>query len=258
MSEVDVAEIRDWARESGVTARRYFNGGTGRQKADRSWVTQADVEIEQFLTERIRERYPHHGIMGEEKGIHDTDREFVWSLDPLDGTGAFVSGLPVWGVSIGVLRAGIPYAGVIYLPMVDECYWADSDGPAYWNGMPIHATDATAFDPNDWIAGPSKAHLNYTISFPGKMRSLGCIASYFCYIARGSCVGALLGRPHLWDLAAGMAILRAAGGSIALIDGQPLDAATLLRGEVPSLPVLLSTPALMPQLLTYITARGRG
>src|SRR5262249_32610194 len=64
VSEIDIAEVRAWAREGGAVARRYFNRGTGRQKADRSWITEADVEIERFLSERIAAHYPEYGIMG--------------------------------------------------------------------------------------------------------------------------------------------------------------------------------------------------
>lgn len=252
MSEVDIAEVRAWARECGVLARRYFNAGTGRRKADRSWVTQADLEIEQFLRARIARNYPHHGVLGEEEGVDHAEREWVWALDPLDGTGSFVSGLPIWGVSIGLLRAGQPIAGVIYLPLPDECYWADETGPAFCNAALIQVSDASAIDGTDWVGGPSKAHLRYRLSFPCKLRSLGSVAAYFCYTARGSAIGALLGRPHLWDLAAGVAILRAAGGVTALLDGRPLDAGALLRGDVPPLPVVISTPSLIGPLREHI------
>jgi myo-inositol-1(or 4)-monophosphatase len=193
--------------------------------------------------------------MGEEQGIYNAGREFTWCLDPLDGTGAFVAGLPVWGVSIGLLRAGQPYLGVIYLPLMDECYWADATGPAYWDAAPIQVSDARSFDTGDWIAGPSRAHRNYRISFPGKLRALGSMAAYFCYVARGSALGALLGRPHLWDIAAGMAILRAAGGLTVTLNGQALDASTLLTGQICPEPVVLATPALVDELLGYIEVR---
>ncbi|MCU0493727.1 MAG: inositol-phosphate phosphatase, partial [Chloroflexaceae bacterium] len=105
---VDIAEICAWARESGDIARGYFNNVARERKADTSVVTQADREIEAMLRVRLRERYPDHGVMGEEGGIGEIDREFVWSLDPLDGTAAFVAGLPLWCVSIGLLRRGEP------------------------------------------------------------------------------------------------------------------------------------------------------
>jgi myo-inositol-1(or 4)-monophosphatase len=227
-----------------------------RRKADNSYVTQADVEIEQFLRARISERYPEHGIMGEEEGIGAVEREFVWSLDPLDGTDAFVAGLPVWGVSIGILREGVPYLGVIYLPLTGECYWNDLQGRAYCDEQLIAVNRASALSAQDSIMVTSRAHNEYDISFPGKVRSLGSFAAHCCYVARGSVLGALLGYPQLWDIAAGIAILHAAGGMAATLSGQPLDTRSLLTGQKPAEPLVISTPALIEPLLNTIRVKG--
>src|SRR5262245_9302988 len=114
MPDVDLDELRSWMHECAVVARTMFNQVTGRRKADRTWVTEADVTIEKILAERIAARYPEHGIIGEEQTRRATDREFLWAIDPVDGTAAFVSGLPIWGTSLGLLRAGKPYLGMIY------------------------------------------------------------------------------------------------------------------------------------------------
>lgn len=257
MAEIDIDEVRMWARASGAIATHYFHGTTARSKADRSLVTQADVEIERFLRERIATRYPDHGIMGEEGGVGQVEREYVWALDPLDGTAAFVAGLPIWGVSIGLLRHGQPLLGVIYMPLVDECYWAIAGEGAFCNDRPIAAREGADLDSNDWIAGPSKMHLNYSITFPGKVRALGSIAAYFCYVARGSAVGALLGRPHLWDIAAGMVLLHEAGGLTVGLSGQPIDLAPMLRGEASTERIILSARDMLPQLIGSITPRAR-
>ena len=256
-SEIDIEEVRDWAQESGEIAKHFFNRGTEQRKTDQSWVTQADMDIEQLLTKRISASYPQHGIMGEERGVHHVNREFVWAIDPLDGTDAFVLGLPIWGVSIGVMRSGVPYAGLIYLPLMDEYYWADADGVAYWNGQPIKVKQEQQIDSNDWIAVPSNTHRSYNITFPGKTRSLGSIASYFCYIARGSAVGALLGRPRLWDIAAGVAILQAAGGMMVDMSGASLDLKAMLHGEPSAERIVLATPSLLSTILGSIEVRPR-
>lgn len=257
MSEIDIAEVRAWAYAGGEIARSYFNNVARERKADRTWVTRADVEIEQLLRERIAARYPDHGIMGEEQGVGAIDREFVWSLDPLDGTGAFVSGLPIWGVSIGLLRAGAPYLGVIYLPMLDDCYWSAAAGPAYRNDTPIQVSAATMIDSNDWISVSSHAHRTYQINFPGKTRSLSSVAADFCYVARGSSLGALIGRANLWDIAAGLAILRAAGGVAVTLSGQPLATHDLLDGRRINEALIISTPTLIEQLQGYIKRAAR-
>ncbi len=255
MTPIDMPRVCDWARAGGNIARRYFNATKGTRKADKSLVSQADVEIEQMLREQIAAHYPDHGIMGEEEGSQHIDREFVWCLDPLDGTEAFLCGLPVWGISIGLLKQGQPVRGVVYLPATDDCYWNDEQG-AYWNGQPIHVSEATALHPTDWLINHSRTHTDYDVTFPGKMRSFGSFAAHYCYVARASTPAALIGRPHYWDAAAGMAILHAAGGvSTMLPDGAPFDPASMLRGKA-ARPLLASPPALVPDLVRYIKMRA--
>lgn len=254
---IDIAEVCHWARLGGDIAQHYFhNVPEAHRKADNSSVTQADLEIETLLRERIQQRYPDHGIMGEEQGIGDIDREYVWSLDPLDGTDAFVSGLPVWAVSIGLLRAGKPYLGVINVPITGDCYWNDQQGHAYCNGQRIQVQNGTTLDRQDSILVTSRAHNEYTVSFPGKARSLGSFAAHFCYVARGSVVGALLGYPQLWDIAAGVAILQAAGGVAVTLSGAALDTRPMLDGSKPAEPLLIAPRALKDALLRYIHVKG--
>lgn len=257
MSDLDMKLVCEWAREGGAIARGYFNKVEGERKADKSLVSKADIEIEQILRERITATYPEHGIVGEEEGGQDIDKEFVWYLDPLDGTEGFLCGLPVWGVSIGILRNKEPYRGVVYLPATDDCYWNDDDG-AYWNGKPIHVSTSTALQSTDWLINHSKTHLDYEVTFPGKMRSFGSFAAHFCYIARASAPAALIGCcPSLWDIAAGMAILHSAGGvTTTLPNGEALDIRPMLDGSKMNVPVLASPPALVGDLLRYIKVRG--
>lgn len=256
MPTIDIDEVVSWAREGGALAMRSFNTVTAQRKPDRSFVTAADVAVEQLLVERISARYPDHGIVGEELGEHGADREFVWLLDPIDGTGVFLAGLPTWGVSVGLVRNGKPYLGVINQPASNDCYWASEAG-AFWNDQRIHVSQATAFDSNDWIALPSRGHLDYRIDFPAKMRALGSVAGHLCYVARGVCVGALLGGTgggRLWDIAAGLAILQAAGGvTYRLRDGQPLDTVPMLAGARDTAPWLAAPPTLVAQLAATIT-----
>jgi fructose-1,6-bisphosphatase/inositol monophosphatase family enzyme len=255
LSVIAIDEVREWASESGALARRYFNRVSVERKADRSPVTQADREIEQLLRERIAARYPDHGIVGEEQGVGAIDREYVWCLDPIDGTAAFISGLPTWCVSIGVLRYGEPYLGVIFLPLIDDCYWAEATGPAFRNDEPIHVSAAVHVDGNDWLGVSSYAHRQFRIDFPGKTRSLSSVAADCCYVARGSAVGALIGRANLWDLAAGFSILRAAGASVVGLSGAPVEVPPLLDGRKLSEPILIGPPQLISTLRGYVSRR---
>jgi myo-inositol-1(or 4)-monophosphatase len=255
MNDIDMQQVCDWAREAGTIALNYFNKTKGERKADKTLVSQADIEMEQLLRERITAHYPEHGIMGEEEGIRDVDREFVWCLDPLDGTEAFLCGLPVWGTSIGILRNKQPYRGVVYLPLTNECYWNDAQG-SYWNGNPIHVSNKTSLEPTDWIINHSRTHLDYDVTFPGKMRSFGSFAAHFCYVARASTPAALIGRPQLWDAAAGMAILISAGGVITTLPhGEPLDTTHMFDSTKSEKPLLASPPSLVSDLVKYIKIR---
>lgn len=249
---IDIDEVREWVREAGALALRYFNNVTYDLKPDRSLVTRADIEIEQLLRERIADSYPDHGIIGEEEGFSGSNREYLWAIDPLDGTSAFVNGLPLWGVSIGLLRDGEPQLGVIYLPLMDDYYWTGSDSRAYLNRHTISVNPSMEVNGEDWLSVSSYAHRSYRISFPGKTRALSSIAADFCYVARGSSVGAVIGRARIWDLAAGMAILQAAGGVATMLSGQPLDLRRLIDGSRLAEPLIISTPELADQIRGWV------
>jgi myo-inositol-1(or 4)-monophosphatase len=116
-------------------------------------------------------------------------------------------------------------------------------------------SDIASFDAQDAILTPSRAHIEYDIRFPGKARSLGSFAAHCCYVARGSVVGALLGYPQIWDIAAGVAILNAAGGVAITLSGQPLDMRPMLDGSKPAEPLFVTTPKLADAMLAYIHVR---
>ncbi len=96
-------------------------------------VTEGDRAAEAAIREIIGQTYPDHGILGEEHGNEGLDRELVWVIDPIDGTRAFISGLPVWGTLIGLYKNGRAVAGMIDQPFTRERYFADETG-AYYSG----------------------------------------------------------------------------------------------------------------------------
>jgi inositol-phosphate phosphatase/L-galactose 1-phosphate phosphatase/histidinol-phosphatase len=88
-------------------------------KPDRSFVTAMDARIETALRQMISTRWPEHGIIGEEEEWHDPEAEWVWVLDPIDGTAAFIAGLPVYGTLIALAYRGVPVIGIIDIPKLD-------------------------------------------------------------------------------------------------------------------------------------------
>ena len=114
-------------------------------KPDGSPVTVADKECERCLREMIREKFPAHGIIGEEFGNENTDAEFVWSLDPIDGTKSFVSRVPLYGVLFGLLHEGKPCLGIIDQPITRERIIGDGRTTEL-NGRRVRVSDVPSTD----------------------------------------------------------------------------------------------------------------
>ena len=119
--------VRELAAESGALIRRYFRspGLAVDVKDDATPVTDADRGAEELLRKRILARFPDHGIMAEEFGTERGDAEWVWVLDPIDGTKSFVSGVPLFGTLIGLLHRGEPVLGAIHQPILNELCLGD-------------------------------------------------------------------------------------------------------------------------------------
>lgn len=256
MIDIDIEELCIWARECGDIALRMFNRAKTQRKPDNSPVTEADIAIERILVERIAARYPAHGIIGEEQTRYDITREYVWALDPIDGTASFVAGLPVWGISIGLLHRGIPCAGLFYMPLTDDCYWAIEDRAfSGHQRIFVDTKPEQEWDSEDWLAIPSDAHRRLEIDFIGKTRSLGSAAAAICYVARGSALGAVLTHATIWDLAGSLAILNAAGGFCGTLSGVPFDSAEMIDGRSVREPLLVGAPGTVESLRCHIRVR---
>jgi len=116
---------------------QYFRSGLGiESKSDDSPVTIADREAETVMRQIIEAAYPDHGIVGEEHGRKDPDAEFVWVLDPIDGTQAFATGKPLFGTLIALLHQGKPLLGVIDMPALNERWIGVQGRPTVFQGQP--------------------------------------------------------------------------------------------------------------------------
>jgi histidinol phosphatase-like enzyme (inositol monophosphatase family) len=135
--------IRILAEKSGEVVKPYFSKSNLaiETKEDQTLVTQADREAEIVMRELIRKAYPHHGILGEEFGAENTSAEFVWTLDPIDGTISFVRGCPLFGTLIGLLHADRPILGAIHLPILNQLCIGNSTETTV-NGRAVHVRDA--------------------------------------------------------------------------------------------------------------------
>jgi len=174
-------------------------------------VSAADRAVERLLRERLAEEFPADAAIGEETGVSPArESPFIWVIDPIDGTTNFVNGLPLFAASIGVLYRGWPVAGAIWCSCSHTCapgiYHACAGGPLQFSGELLRRRAQ-----GEWrgLAGePGKAP---TYGALWDTRVLGCSTLEFAFVAAGLLSFAYLSRPKLWDVAAGLVLLQAAG-----------------------------------------------
>jgi myo-inositol-1(or 4)-monophosphatase len=207
--------------------------GTARADVHVDWkgpgdrLTDVDVAIQARLVERIRTSFPDDGIVAEEGlAIHPGDREFVWVLDPLDGTNNFALGIPCFAVSIGILRQGLPHAGVVHDPSTSFTCSAVRGHGAMAGGQALRlAPQPLTAASNVAVRVPLDPELTpVTIGWLRryKLRGFGSVALHLAYAAIGALDVVLDHKATLWDLAAGATLLLEAGGTITDPRGQPL------------------------------------
>ncbi len=214
------------ARQAGDLTMTYYRK-TGLQiesKSDDSPVTIADRDAEQLLRERICERFPEDGILGEEFDKIEGDNDFQWILDPIDGTKAFISGVPLFGTLIGLLEKGQPVAGVCRFPALDEVVYAMHDHGTWWqlgDSEPLRARvrsttqlDQALFcftDVDCWVATERQEIFNRLCRSTKLARGWGDCYGH-CLVATGR--ADLMVDPLLnpWDAAALVPIVKEAGG----------------------------------------------
>lgn len=216
------------ARKAGIVTLRYFETSITREvKADKSFVTAADREAEAVILDEIKENFPHHGILSEEGGGRGNGSEYQWVIDPLDGTANFINGIPLFAVSIAVLKSGVPHAAVVYQPVGDSLYAAERGKGARWRGKRVRVSDGdTEHAMVDFGPGKKeKERLNRLLStteqFVKSKRYLGCCSLGLAYVARGGTEGFICLGLNKWDYAAGVLLVEEAGGKITDFAGKP-------------------------------------
>ena len=218
------------ADESGAIIRRYFRSGFDViDKPDQSPVTIADREAEAAIRRLIAEHHPQHGVIGEEHGADRPDAEFVWVIDPIDGTAAWIAGIPVYGTLIAVARARRPWLGVIDLPATKERLTGVAGASAFHNGRAIRCRTAVkaedAFmtssnprfltDEERIILGRLDRVVRFT-QYGGSCYAYGCLA-------RGRTDIAIDGGFDPYDVFAPLAIIEGAGGVASDWQDRPID-----------------------------------
>jgi myo-inositol-1(or 4)-monophosphatase len=172
-------------------------------------VSDVDRDVERFIRAELAVEYPGHGVIGEEMGSGEV-ADIAWAVDPVDGTTNFVNGLPLFGSSIGVLYRGIPLAGAIWSSSTHALrpgvYHARSGSPFCFDGTPLVRRAEGSW--RGVAAEPGNAR---ELGRYWDLRALGSATLEFAFTAAGIFRLAYAARPSLWDAAAGLSLIRAAG-----------------------------------------------
>ena len=225
-----IALAGELADAAGAVVRRYFRTRIDViDKADSSPVTIADREAETAMRRLIEQRFPEHGIFGEEHGRERADAEFVWVLDPIDGTKSFISGVPLFGTLIALTQSGRPILGVIDQPISRERWLGTEGRETTLNGAPIRSracdtlARATLFSTTPDMFRGGEATRFQTLANRAKLVRYGADCYAYGLVASGFadlvCECDL--KPYDWCAPA--AVIEAAGGIITDWSGNPLD-----------------------------------
>lgn len=223
------------AREAGIFLKNNFGKVKNiESKNDSTLATDLDKGAEKIIVEKIKSRFPEHGIIAEESGIDGAGRDYLWIIDPLDGTHNFIRNINVFGVSIGVVFKNRFIAGVIYMPVEDELYTAEEGHGAYKNGKKISVSSVSnlkncsiSFDSSiRYNPSPMLKVLGCLSCSVFNIRMLGSSARQLSYLAEGTLDVCVEFHDKPWDFAAGACLIQEAGGIITGLEGRPLTYST--------------------------------
>jgi len=221
-------------------------------KSDQTPVTRADRGAEELMRRMIKARFPTHGLLGEELGPENVGAEFVWVLDPVDGTKSFITGVPLWGTLIGLLHEGQPVLGCIHQPVQNQLVLGDGTTTTL-NGEPVRCRPTTRLAEAtlltcDWLA-PARyqdgAGFDRLAKSARLCRTWGDAGGYLLLATSWA---DLVVDPIMnpWDIAALVPVIRGAGGVITNWTGGPAYPANST--------VAAATPALHAQALELLAA----
>ncbi|OBJ71638.1 inositol monophosphatase [Mycobacterium sp. 1274756.6] len=253
----EASRILDAASEPFLSGHR---ADSAVRKNGNDFATEVDLAIERQVTEALTAA-TGIGVHGEEFGGTPIDAPLVWVLDPIDGTFNYAAGSPMAAILLGLLSNGEPVAGLTWLPFTGQRYTAVAGGPLRDNGVERPALTRGAL--SDAIVGIGTFNVDWRGRFPGRYRLAivenlsrvtsrprmhGATGIDLAYVADGILGGALSFGDHIWDHAAGVALVRAAGGVVTDLAGEPWTAT--------SRSALAAAPGVHEQILDILHRTG--
>tara|TARA_B100000963_G_scaffold168721_1_gene146599 strand:+ start:5041 stop:5781 length:741 start_codon:yes stop_codon:yes gene_type:complete len=184
------------------------------RKGPRDFVTNSDIKVEKIIIEELKKARPHYSFISEENGLENNkDLSNTWIIDPIDGTINFLHGIPHFAISIALKTDSEIVSGLIYDPIKDEIFFAEKNNGAFFNNQRIRTSRKNNINDCLFATGGKKDRI---IDLP--IRKTGCAALDMAYVAAGRYDGYFQEDLNLWDIAAGIILIKEAGGVMNDID----------------------------------------
>jgi myo-inositol-1(or 4)-monophosphatase len=183
------------------------------KKGPSDFVTNADFKTEKIIIEELKRAKPNYSILSEENGKENNKDSKTWIIDPIDGTINFLHGIPHFAISIALKDDNEIISGLIYDPIKDEMFYAEKNNGSFFNNQRIRVSKKNNISECLFVTG-GKIESNYDFSF----RKSGSAALDLAYVAAGRYDGYFQKNLNIWDVAAGILILKEAGGQINEVD----------------------------------------
>lgn len=220
------------------------------EKANKSYVTDLDRDLELLIRARIAAAFPDDLITGEEYAAEGGDGPRRWSIDPIDGTGNLVHGLPLWAISVGLLDAGVPVLGAIVIPPLGETYWAVKGQGAWRDGERLGVVDADGFHVQDNVClGTNAMRTVDPRTMPGRLRDLGSACCEQVFVAAGRLQATVFLGEQAHDIAAGVVISTEAGCAVGTVQDGRIDPADFVAQTPVPVPTFVASPRRLDALL---------
>ena len=209
------------------------------KKGPADFVTNSDLKTEKIIIEELKKAKPNYSIISEENGIENNkDKKNTWIIDPIDGTVNFLHGVPHFAISIALKSNNEIISGVIFDPIKNEMFYAEKNNGAYFNNQRIRVSKKNEIN-NCLFATGGKVEKEQDLPF----RKSGCAALDMAYVASGRYDGYFQTNLKLWDIAAGIILVKEAGGILNNID--------LSSNE--NIKIIASSPDINAKLLEKLT-----
>lgn len=242
-------------QKSGQKALSFYGKGSSRVKFDERLVTEIELSLGDFFQSELQSWFPEHQLFAYDQVRQDyshDQKRYLWIYDPMDGIANIQAGVPIWGISLALLENFWPVLGMFHMPVTGDLFHARAGRGAFWGEDPIRVSSQEVINDESVLLTYSRFNQHHQISFPGKVRNLGCTTAHVCYVAMGRADAAVIANESFQDLASARVLLESAGGKIVKLDGEEFFLNEYLDGRRINETLLAVAPGIRKQVAACI------